>query len=48
MPGYYKNRVHPASCKCRMCRKKRKTEKQEYRFLASTFWFIVFIMIAIF
>lgn len=35
-------RVHPTSCTCRMCKRKKKREKQEIRRLGFTFYGLVF------
>tara|TARA_A100001035_G_C27570142_1_gene402762 strand:- start:514 stop:672 length:159 start_codon:yes stop_codon:yes gene_type:complete len=51
MAGLRNNRIypsiHPENCKCRMCRKKKKAKKMEFRAVSYSMWFLFFFILAI-
>ncbi len=42
------SRVHPETCRCRTCKKKRRENKHEFRFVMSSMWVVVFLLLAFF
>lgn len=47
MSTFRNNRVHPQSCRCRGCRKKKKEAKIESKAVIYTVYFLFFLLLAI-
>lgn len=51
MAGLRNNRIypsiHPENCNCRMCKKKKKSKKNEFRAVTYSMWFLFFFILAI-
>lgn len=51
MPSFRNNKVypanHPQSCRCRGCKRKKREQKIETRAVLYTFYFILFLILAV-
>ncbi len=47
MVGFRNNRVHPQSCRCRSCRKRKKEAQIESKAVLYSIYFIFFLLLAV-